>query len=76
MNSYLLIVGPHWRDVQRTSGPALAADEAKAETASAVPRSGPCRGITGHQSRPRSMHTNIDQVNLESGALRGQKLPC
>lgn len=49
-----LAVGGHGSDVQSTSGPALkAADEAKAETRSKrVPRSGPSRGITDHQSEP------------------------
>jgi hypothetical protein len=45
-------VGSHAADMQGASGPtlSLAADEAKAETSKDVPRSGPSRGITGHQS--------------------------
>lgn len=44
-------VGSHG-DPRGASGPALAPDEAQAETASAVARSGSSRGITGHQGSP------------------------
>lgn len=43
-------VGSHAADVQGASGPALAPDEASAETPTGVARSGPSRGINDHQS--------------------------
>lgn len=51
-NSRQRVVGAHGEDGQSASGPALATDEAKAETPKGVSRSGPSGGITGHQSSP------------------------
>lgn len=62
-------MGGHGSDVQPTSGPAFAPDEAEAETPSGVARSGPSRGITGHQSEPLTLQELTDADKLKAHIL-------